>query len=208
VNLPDAPGSPGSALEPERTTDLPAAPESPPPAAPPMPADTPPPIPTARHPDIPLVPTARLLAASFDLLGRSATDMRRASFYVGLIVLGTVGPLALASWGLLVVETSTGFADFEEGIGTNAEALFFGLGLLAFVGLVVAWVESRSLAVTVLGGRMVERPVSTRRGLARSRRMFWSAIVASSRVSSPRCSRRRSEKRLRRRSSPRPSSPP
>ena len=105
--------------------------------------------------------------------------MRRASFYIGLIVLGTVGPLALASWGLLVVETSRGFADFEDGFATNAEGLFGGLGALAFVGLVVAWVESRSLAMTVLGGRMVERPVSTRRALARSRRMFWSAILAS-----------------------------
>lgn len=105
--------------------------------------------------------------------------MRRASFYIGLIVLGTVGPLALASWGLLVVETERGFVYFEEGIGTSAEPLFAGLGLLAFAGLVVAWVESRSLAMTVLGGRMVERPVSTRRALARSRRMFWSAILAS-----------------------------
>ncbi len=147
-----------------------------PPAQPPSPSATPSATPP---PDIPLVPTARLLAASFDLLGRSGTDMRRASFYVGLIVLGTVGPLALASWGLLVIETERGFTDFEDGIGVNAEALFAGLGLLAFAGLVVAWVESRSLAMTVLGGRMVERPVSTRRALARSRRMFWSAILAS-----------------------------
>ena len=33
--------------------------------------------------------------------------------------------------------------------------------------------------MAVLGGRMVERPVSTRRALARSRHVFWSAIVAS-----------------------------
>jgi hypothetical protein len=105
--------------------------------------------------------------------------MRRASFYVGLIVLGTVGPLALASWGLLVTETERGFVPFESGPDTNVEALFAGLGVLAFVGLVVAWVESRTLAMTVLGGRMVERPVSTRRALARSRRMFWRAILAS-----------------------------
>ena len=96
-----------------------------PPAAPPATPATPP---APRHPDIPLVPTRRLLAASFDLLGRSGTDMRRASFYIGLIVLGTVGPLALASWGLVVVETERGFAEFEEGIGTTAEALFAGLG--------------------------------------------------------------------------------
>ena len=53
--------------------------------------------------------------------------MRRASFYVGLIVLGTVGPLALASWALLVVDTERAFTDFEDGIGASAEALFAGL---------------------------------------------------------------------------------
>ncbi len=136
-------------------------------------------LPSGPPPEIPLVTTSRLLTASFDLLGRSGADMRRASFYIGLIVLGTVGPLALASWGLVVVETERGLAEFEEGIAPNAEALFAGLGLLAFTGLVVAWVESRCLAMTVLASRMIERPVSTRRALARSRRMFWSAILAS-----------------------------
>ena len=40
-----------------------------------------------------------------------------------------------------MVETERGFAEFEEGIAPTAEALFAGLGLLAFTGLVVAWVE-------------------------------------------------------------------
>jgi len=134
---------------------------------------------SVRRPEIPLVPASRLLAASFDLLNRSAIDMRRASFYIGLIVLGTVGPLALASWGLLVIDMERGFTDFGAGLGTKGDALLAGLGLLAFVGLIVATVESRTLAMTVLGGRMIERPVSTRRALARSRRMFWSAILAT-----------------------------
>ncbi len=167
------------------------APPEPPWASPPVPTPLPvsptPPVAAplapvravAPPPAIPLVPTSRLLAASFDLLARSGTDMRRASFYIGLIVLGTVGPLALASWGLLAIETERGFIPFEPDAGPNIEGLFAGLGLLAFVGLVVAWVESRTLAMSVLGGRMVERPVSTRRALARSRRMFWSAILAS-----------------------------
>jgi hypothetical protein len=151
-------------------TPEPFAPE--PPVEPPMSS---PPVP---H-EIPLASTGRLLAASFDLLGRSGADMRRASFYIGLIILGTVGPLALASWGLLVVEMEFGFTDFEAGFATNSEALLVGLGLLAFAGFLVASVESRILAMTVLGGRMIDRPVSTRRALARSRRTFWSAVVAS-----------------------------
>lgn len=138
-----------------------------------------PPATAAPNPGIPLVSTGRLLTTSFDLLGRSGADMRRASFYIGLIVLGTVGPLALATWGLLVVDTDLGFAAIDDGFGTTGDPLFFFLGLLALIGLVVAAVESRILAMTVLAGRMVDRPVSTRRALARSRRTFWYAIVAS-----------------------------
>jgi hypothetical protein len=134
--------------------------------------------PISASPEIPLASTGRLLAASFELLGRSGVDMRRASFYIGLIVLGTVGPFALASWGVLVVEMEQGtFVDI--GNGSAVDGPFTALGLLALVGLVVAWVESRSLAMTVLGSRMVDRPVSTRRALARSRQKFWTAILAS-----------------------------
>ena len=73
--------------------------------------------PTGAHapsPEIPLVSTGRLLATSFELLNRSGVDMRRASFYIGLIVLGTVGPLALASWGMLVVEIQSGFERIDN----------------------------------------------------------------------------------------------
>ena len=51
----------------------------------------------------PVESTPRLIGASFELLNRSSEEMRRASFYVGLIILGTVGPFALASWALEVV---------------------------------------------------------------------------------------------------------
>ena len=61
----------------------------------------------AAQPDVPPVPavetTPRLIGASFELLNRSSEEMRRASFYIGLVILGTVGPFALASWALEVV---------------------------------------------------------------------------------------------------------
>ena len=47
--------------------------------------------------------TRRLIGASFDLLSRSSEEMRRASFYIGAIVLGTAGGYALAFWALEVV---------------------------------------------------------------------------------------------------------
>ena len=48
--------------------------------------------------------TRRLLGASFDLLARSSPEMRPASFYVGLVILGTVAPLALAAWATIVTD--------------------------------------------------------------------------------------------------------
>lgn len=109
--------------------------------------------------------------------------MRRASFYIGLIVLGTVGPFALATWGLLVIDmeqtVSVFESGFDQGFGSATELWYVGLMFLALIGAIVASVESRMLAMTVLAGRMVDRPVSTRRALARSRQVFWYAIIAS-----------------------------
>jgi len=72
---------------------------------PPSPADetrsAPDPAAPAFEPTVPPPPvesTRRLLGASFDLLTRTSDDMRRASFYIGLVVLGTVGPFAVASF--------------------------------------------------------------------------------------------------------------
>jgi len=51
--------------------------------------------------------------------------------------------------------------------------------LLAGFGLVVATVESRTMAAAILGARLVRRPVTVREAVARSRMVFWRAIVAS-----------------------------
>ncbi|HYH93408.1 MAG TPA: hypothetical protein VD763_09635 [Candidatus Saccharimonadales bacterium] len=148
------------------------------------------PAPPARSDPIPPLSTARgLLGASFDLLTRSSSDMRRASFYIGAIVLGTVGPLALASWG---IEVRLANLDFDDPAAFEAFETFgvvdvglAALAVLAILGIVVAAVESRTLAASVLGGAMSGRPVTTRQALARSRMTFWRAIVASLVVAVP-----------------------
>lgn len=95
------PAAPGPDPDPERVAPKPerVAPE-------PLPEPEPPPEPAGAAPT-PVTPpvesTRRLLGASFDLLTRTSDDMRRASFYIGLIVLGTVGPFAVASFALEIV---------------------------------------------------------------------------------------------------------
>ena len=86
---PDAPATPA----PDANPDAPALEPGEPPAAPVTPAIPPPSVETTR----------RLLGASFDLLQRTSDDMRQASFYIGLVTLGTVGPFAIGSFAIEVV---------------------------------------------------------------------------------------------------------
>ncbi len=130
-------------------------------------------------PVIELASTRRLVGASFDLLGRANDDMRRASFYIGSVVLGTVGPLALATWALNVVAFERTTYEMEALLGGAVGAALAITGVLALIGLIVAGVESRTLAVAMLGGRMAGRPITPRQALARSRRVFWRAVVAA-----------------------------
>ena len=147
------------------------------PAAPPATATTlPPPA---------VESTRRLLGASFELLTRATDDMRRASFYIGLIVLGTVGPLAVASWGLEVVSIHKTQRELDALLDGGVSAWLALLGGLAGLGLVVAAIESRTMAVAILGGHLVRRPVTVGEALARSRAVFWRAIIGTVIVSVP-----------------------
>jgi len=140
---------------------------------------TPAPEPEVVLPPAPAVQsTRRLLGASFDLLSRSTADMRRASFYIGAIVLGTVGPFALAILAFDVASPN-GLEGFNRLARTSAGGWFALLAIVAVAGLVVASVESRNMAAAILGGRYAGRPVSVAAALARSRMAFWRAIAAS-----------------------------
>jgi hypothetical protein len=131
-------------------------------------------------PPPPSVETTRhLLGASFDLLTRTSEDQRRASFYIGLVVLGTVGPLALASWALEVVSIHRTTREMASVFTAGAETWLGLLEVLAGVGLLVAAIESRSMAAAILGGHLVGRPVTVRAALARSRMIFWRVVVGS-----------------------------
>ena len=111
--------------------------------------------------------------------------MRRASFYIGLIILGTVGPFALASWALEVVSIHLTNAEMRATLDAGAQGLLVFLSSIAVAGLLVAVVESRAMATALLGARMASRPLSARGALARSRMSFWRVIVGSFIVAIP-----------------------
>jgi hypothetical protein len=129
--------------------------------------------------------TPRLIGASFELLNRSSDEMRRASFYIGAVLLGTVGPFALASWALEVVSIHMTNAELQATLIAGAEGWLGFLSLIAVVGLLVAVVESRAMATALLGARLAARPLSVRGALARSRMSFWRVIIGSFIVAIP-----------------------
>jgi hypothetical protein len=131
----------------------------------------------------PVVGTRRLIGAGFDLLLRSGDQMRRASFYVGLIVLGTAGPFALALWGSLL--TGYDFAGLGPGASDATTGWLGLLMLLLIAGVLVASVDSTAMAIALLGGAFAGRPVTIREAVQRARMTFWLLVVASLVVSIP-----------------------
>jgi hypothetical protein len=144
------------------------------------------PLPEVAVPPPPAVQsTRRLIGASFDLLGKVSDPMRRASFYIGGIVLGTVGPFALASLALEVFSLHRTRREYDAMLGSGTGAAFGLLGIVAVLGLLVAAVESRTMATAILGGAYADRPIDVKQALARSRMVFWRAIIAAVIVSIP-----------------------
>jgi hypothetical protein len=133
----------------------------------------------------PVESSRRLLGASFDLLTRTSDDMRRASFYIGFIALGTVGPLAIASLMLEAVAIHHTRDEMQQLLDGGLGAVFGLLGIVAGLGLLVAAVESEAMAASILGGQLSGRPVSTPAALERSRMVFWRVIVGSVIVAIP-----------------------
>ena len=122
--------------------------------------------------------TRRLIGASFDLLTRTSDDMRRASFYIGAVLLGTVGPLAIATFGLEVVSIHKTQREMNRLLDSGAGGWYGLLVTFAVIGIVVAAIESQAMATAILGGRFAGRPITVRAALARSRAVFWRVIIA------------------------------
>jgi hypothetical protein len=194
------PGPPAGVPTGSAVSTRPAAPPPPPFRGPPPPpsfvprvhahaaAPAPLPPPTAETLAIPLGPS-RLVGVALDLLTRPDSGLRGASFYIGLILLVTLGP-AIALFGVAAVVGLPGFSTGEpvsgsDGVGaflvgqSPAWFLWLMLALIpAFLGFVAAGVEARALATAVIGGRAEGRPLRLRESIAVTRARFWSVLAA------------------------------
>jgi hypothetical protein len=125
-----------------------------------------------------------VLGASLDLATRSAGDLRAASLYIGLLVLGLAGPFALLVWGATEVGLSptVGLPSDRD----RALEMWLGVtGFLAAIGLVVAAIETRGVATALLGARLQQRPLTTRDAVRRSRMVFWRLVGVTLVVNGP-----------------------
>ena len=152
-------------------------PAHPAPLAPP----TPPP-PTEAVLAIPL--TIRgLVRESLDLLTRSDSGLRAASFYIGFMLLVAFGPL-VALFGLLfVVQGDALVSGMYPGYGADPADLAWAgwLGLAAIPGMLgylAATVEARALATAVIGARAEGRPLRLAESIAVARTRFWPMLGA------------------------------
>ena len=146
------------------------------------PPPTPPP-PTEATLAIPL--SARgLVKESLDMLTRSDSGLRGASFYVGFIMLVTFGPL-VALFALVFVAQGDAVLGSMSGYGPAtgpdlADLAWAGWLALAAIpgmlGYIAATVEARTLATAVIGARAEGRPLRLVESISLARKGFWSVL--------------------------------
>jgi hypothetical protein len=120
--------------------------------------------------------TRKLVSMALDLLTRTDSGLRSASFYIGLLMLMTVAPVIILLALIWLTLGEDAFSPYAE-TGAWAGWLFLA-ALPGFVGYIVASVEASALATAVIGGRAEDRPLRLRESIAVVRRRFWRVLGA------------------------------
>ena len=121
--------------------------------------------------------TRQLVGQALDLLTQSDSGLRSASFYIGFLLLVTVGPVAMLV-GLAVTLELGLMAPRGAPDSWPLDGPILLASLVAGAGYLVASVESRALATAVIGGRAEGRPLRLRESIAVTRRRFWRLLGA------------------------------
>jgi hypothetical protein len=123
------------------------------------------------------------MASGIDQAFRSSDRLRSASLAIGFQLLGVLGPFVVLL--LVVAARAEGFFDQVTAPGDivepAVEALAIPFSITAIIGalgLVALSLEGRLIAVAILGGSLVGRPLSPSEGVRRSRQVFWRAVGA------------------------------
>ena len=146
-------------------------------------------------PQVYALPTARKVVSSGLQLALSSTsELRRASIYIGLLVLGAFGPAIIAL--LLIVGRlgdqagdAFGSVFFGDAFGAPPqpalEAVLLVVAIEALVGLALFFtisIDAQVMAIAILGGRASERPLRLWESIIRARQTFWQMAGAGTLV--------------------------
>lgn len=146
-----------------------------------------PPPPTEALLAIPLGPR-RLVGQALDLLTKTDSGLRGASFYIGFVLLVTLAPVvALSVLGMFGMDPLVMDSVFSPGAGAASDGTVspaaMGIlvwaawtmlaGIPATFGYLVASIESEALAIAVLGARAEGRPMGLPAAIAVVRQTFW-----------------------------------
>lgn len=132
------------------------------------------------------LPTARqVVGRGLQLAADHAADLRRASLYVGLLILATAGPVVLLF--LVDLPSLLAFPWTDPSSASQEQAVAFlavvgplyGAGACALLGVVTVSIDGVLVAVALLGSRAVARPLTLRESIQRARQVFWRYGVAA-----------------------------
>jgi len=127
-----------------------------------------PPSPWAELPTTP----GRVVSRALDVLTEAGADLRRASFYIGLVFAGLTAPLAILLWRLTLLPAGA----FPEPPILTSRSLDTWLAVVSFIavaGVVVTGIESRGVGIALLAARLGRRPLPLRDAVQRTRTVFW-----------------------------------
>jgi hypothetical protein len=120
-----------------------------------------------------------MVGRSMDLLFRGDSGLRLPSFYIGLIVLLTLAPLA----AIVALQALTGEQLFDPFATPTPVESWIGLAAIpAVLGYLVASIEARTLSTAVVGGRMEGRPLTLPQSVSVARRRFWRMLGAQAAI--------------------------
>ncbi len=132
------------------------------------------------------LPSARKVVSSgLQLALTSTSELRRASIYIGLLVLGAFGPAIIAL--LLIVGHLGDLAGeilgamllneaFAPPTQAALEAALLVVAIEALIGLALFLtisIDAQVMAIAILGGRASDRPLRLWEAITRARQTFW-----------------------------------
>jgi hypothetical protein len=116
-----------------------------------------------------------VLSGAFDLLTQTRLRVRDGALYIGALGLVVLGPVAVASIAE-IPRLSVSASGRLTGPGPSG-ALVLAWAIAA-AGAIAVGIEAQVVAISILGGARVGRPMSLWEALRRSRSIFWRAFWA------------------------------